>query len=61
VRAWAAREPEEAVYIQIGGRAGFPEGTRFFRLRTTPEFFDLTLVRTDGGMKLVWAKVYLFD
>ena len=61
VRAWRAKEPEEAVYIQNGGRTGFPEGTRFFRLRTTPEFFDLTLVRTGEGMKLVWAQVYLFD
>lgn len=61
VRAWVAAEPEEAVYIQTGAWAGFPEGTRFFRLRTTPEFFDLTLVRTDEGMKVVWARVYLFN
>jgi hypothetical protein len=61
VRAWMAKEPEEAVYIQTGGRRGFPEGTRFFRLRTSPEIFDLTLVRTGEGMKIVWAKVYVFD
>ncbi len=61
VRAWMAKEPEEAVYIQTGGRTGFPNDTRFFRLRTSPEIFDLTLVRTGGGMKIVWAKVYLFD
>ena len=61
VRAWMAREPEEAVYIQTGGRTDFPEGMRFFGLRTSPEFFDLTLVRVGGeGMKIVWAKVYVF-
>ena len=58
VRAWMAKEPEEAVYVQTGGRRGFPNDTRFFRLRTSPEIFDLTLVRTDEGMKVVWATVY---
>ena len=61
VRAWATEKPEEPVYIQTGGRYGLPTGTRFFRLRTAPQLFDLTLVRTGEGMKLVWAKVYLFD
>jgi hypothetical protein len=61
VRAWMAKEPEEAVYIQTGPRRGFPEGTRFFRLRTSPEIFDLTLVRTTKGMKIAWAKVYVFN
>lgn len=60
VRAWMAKEPEEAVYIQPGGRRGFPDDTRFFRLRTSPEIFDLTLVRTGVGMKIVWATVYVF-
>ena len=60
VRAWTAGEPEEAVYIQTGGRTGFPKGMRFFRLRTSPEIFDLTLVRTGEGMKIVWARVYVF-
>ena len=45
---------------QRGGRTGFPEGTRFFRLRTSPEIFDLTLVSTGEGMKIVWAKIYVF-
>lgn len=61
VRAWMAKEPEEPVYIQTGERRGFPDDTRFFRLRTSPEIFDLTLVRTGGGMKIVWAKVYVFN
>jgi hypothetical protein len=61
VRAWAAKEPEEAVYIETEGRYGLPAGTRFFRLRTSPQLFDLTLIRTGQGMKLVWAKVYVFD
>ena len=61
VRAWAAKEPEEAVYVQTGDWYGFPEGTRFFRLRTAPQLFDLTLVRTGEGMKLVWATVYPFN
>ncbi len=66
MRAWAAKEAERNymspdVYIHTGGYFGFPEGTRFFRLRTVPQLFDLTLVRTDEGMKLVWASVYLFN
>ena len=61
VRAWAAEEPEEAVYVQTGDRYGFPQGTRFFRLRTAPQLFDLTLVSTGGGMKVVWAAVYPFN
>ena len=61
IRAWVREEPEEAVYIQTGGGYGLPAGTRFFRLRTAPQLFDLTLVKTGKGMKLVWAKVYIFD
>lgn len=61
VRAWAMKEPEEAVYVETEGRYGLPVGTRLFRLRTSPQLFDLTLVRTGEGMKLVWAKVYVFD
>jgi len=61
VRAWATEEPEEAVYVQTGDWPGFPKGTRFFRLRTAPQLFDLTLVRTGEGMKVVWATVYPFN
>ena len=61
VRAWSAKEPEEAVYVQTGDWYGLPEGTRFFRLRTAPQLFDLTLVRTGEGMKVVWATVYPFN
>ena len=61
VRAWAAKRPQEEVYVQTGEWPGFPAGTRFFRLRTTPEFFDLTLVKAGDGMKIVWATVYLYD
>jgi hypothetical protein len=61
VRAWAAKEPEEPVYVQTGDWHGFPKGTRFLRLRTAPQLFDLTLVRTGEGMKLVWARVYPFN
>ena len=61
VRAWVAKQPEEAVYVQTGDRPGFPKGTRFFRLRTMPAFFDLTLVTTGEGMKIVWASVYPFN
>ena len=66
MRAWATKESERnisrpAVYVQTGDWYGFPKGTRFFRLRTVPQLFDLTLVRTDEGMKLVWASVYPFN
>ena len=61
LRAWLARRPVEAVYVQTSDWPGFPVGTRFFRLRTTPEFFDLTLVKTGAGMKIVWAIVYLYN
>jgi hypothetical protein len=61
VRAWAAKEPDEAVYVQTGDWSGFPQGTRFLRLRTAPQLFDLTLVGTGEGMKVVWATVYPFN
>jgi hypothetical protein len=61
VRAWAEEEPEEAVYIESGDRPGFPKGTRFFRLRTSPQFFDLTLLRNGEGMKVVQAEIYPFN
>ena len=61
IRAWADKRPVEAVYVQPADWPGFPVGTRFFRLRTTPEFFDLTLAKVGGEMKIVWAIVYLYN
>lgn len=66
IREWAAKEAARNdsspdVYVETGGWYGFPKGTRFFRLRTVPQLFDLMLVRTDEGMKIVWASVYPFN
>lgn len=62
MRAWVTKESlrDPGVYVQTG-LLGFPKGTRFFRLRTMPPLFDLTVVRSDNGMKLVWASVYPFN
>jgi hypothetical protein len=32
-----------------------------FYLLTKPEFFELTLVRTDSGVKIVWVKIYPYN
>lgn len=42
-------------------RLGFPRGTRFFHRITADEMFELSLVKTDTGMKIVSARVYPFN
>lgn len=32
-----------------------------FRLLTKPEFFELSLVKTDSGVKIVWVEVYPYN
>ena len=43
------------------GRLGFPKGTRFFHRITADSLFELWLVKSDNGMKIVWAQVYPFN
>jgi hypothetical protein len=40
---------------------GFPKGTRFFHRITADSMFELSLVKTDQGVKIVWARVYPFN
>ena len=40
---------------------GFPKGTRFFHRITADEMFELSLVKTDAGMKIVSARMYPFN
>ena len=50
-----------SVYGTEESRLGFPKGTRFFRRLTADSMFELWLVKTDAGMKIVWARVYPFN
>lgn len=49
------------VYGTRESRLGFPVGTRFFHRITSDEMFELSLVKTDTGVKIVWARVYPFN
>ena len=49
------------VYGTGESRLGFPKGTRFFHRLTADRLFELWLVKTDSGMKIVWAQVYPFN
>lgn len=42
-------------------RLGFPKGTRFFHRVTADSLFELWFVKTDQGVKIVWARVYPFN
>lgn len=42
-------------------RLGFPKGTRFFHRLTADGMFELSFVKTDSGIKIVWAQVYPFN
>ncbi|HEU4477140.1 MAG TPA: hypothetical protein VFR80_01400 [Pyrinomonadaceae bacterium] len=42
-------------------RLGFPKGTRFFHRITADSMFELSFVKTEQGVKIVWARVYPFN
>ena len=54
-----ANQPQ--VYGTEEARLGFPKGTRFFHRITADSLFELWLVKSDKGMKVVWAQVYPFN
>ncbi len=49
------------VYGTRERRLGFPLGTRFFHRITADEMFELSLVKTETGMKIVSVRVYPFN
>lgn len=49
------------VYGTNESRLGFPKGTRFFHRNTADSMFELNFVKTDAGIKIVWAQVYPFN
>jgi hypothetical protein len=49
------------VYGTEESRLGFPKGTRFFHRVTADSMFELSLVKTNNGIKIVWAHVYPFN
>lgn len=49
------------VYGTDEARLGFPKGTRYFHRLTADSLFELWFVKTDQGVKLVWAQVYPFN
>lgn len=59
----SSKQRESPPYLEIAHeeRLGFPAGTHFFHVLTTPELFELTLVKTEKGMKVAWARVYPFN
>lgn len=58
-------DPNRLIWPDVYGtrerRLGFPLGTRFFHRITADEMFELWLVKTDTGMKIVWVRVYPFN
>jgi len=61
--ATSSKKRESKPYLEIAQeeKLGFPAETHFFHVLTTPELFELTLVKTDKGMKVAWARVYPFN
>ena len=49
------------VYGTGESRLGFPKGTRFFHRITADSMFELSMVKTDNGIRIVWASVYPFN
>jgi hypothetical protein len=54
-------QPKPYLSIEDRERDGFPAGTHFFHMVTEPSLFELSLVRTDRGVKILWARVYPFN
>lgn len=58
-------DPNRLIWPDVYGtrefRLGFPRGTRFFHRITADEMFELSLVKTDTGMKIVSVRVYPFN
>lgn len=49
------------VYGTEQSRLGFPKGTRFYHRITADSMFELSFVKTNSGIKIVWAQVYPFN
>jgi ABC-type Zn uptake system ZnuABC Zn-binding protein ZnuA len=49
--------------VQVNQQAdsGFPPQTRFFNIVTAAPFFELRLVQTIAGLKIVFARVYPYN
>jgi hypothetical protein len=54
-------QPRPYLSIESQERSGFPAGTHFFNVITKPQLFELTLVKTGEGMKIIWARVYPYN
>jgi hypothetical protein len=48
------------VQVSPQSESGFPPQTRFFNIITAAPFFELRLVRTADGLKIVFAKVHSY-
>lgn len=59
------KEPARLMWPDVDvareSRLGFPTGTRFFHRLTADSLFELWLVKTDAGIRIVWARVYPFN
>ena len=65
LRQSANKDPGRLMWPDVDvareSRFGFPSGTRFFHLLTADSLFELSLVKTDSGIRIVWARVYPFN
>jgi hypothetical protein len=65
LRQAANKEPGRLMWPDVDvareSRLGFPAGTRFFHRLTADSLFELWLVKTDTGIRVVWARVYPFN
>jgi hypothetical protein len=57
----ALAQPKPDLSIDDRERNGFPPGTHFFHVVSKPSLFELTLVKTDLGVKILWARIYPFN
>ena len=61
IKARAGRSGYVSFFAVREPRLGFPPGTPFYHTRTSDSLFELWMVKTDKGMRLVWARVYPFN
>ena len=66
MQSWHSSDQEPrimrlSVEVATEEQFGFPKGTRFFKVLTKPWFFEIRLVKTNAGMKILSARVYPFN
>lgn len=52
---------QAGVYVNPQADSGFPSQTPFFHIITAAPFLELRLVRTTAGLKIIFARMYLYN